>query len=143
MARITPQEMADKWNRRLKAATPDIQAGVRRVTQAPGVKAAQQQNVMLQNLQARVADGTWARKVAGVSLDEWQSKTLNKGVGRIAAGVDASMSTTTDQFGKVLQAVDASVAVVERTPRGDLSTNINRAVTFMTEMANRAPSRQK
>ena len=43
--------------------------------------------------------------------------------------------------GKLLAAVDAAVSVVNQTPRGDLNTNVQRAVTFMTEMSKRAPKR--
>lgn len=141
MARMSAQEMQDKWSRRLKGAGQDISAGIDRVAQAPGQKAAAQQNAMLTNLQARVADGTWAKQVAGVSLEQWKNAAKSKGVGRIAAGVDASKDKTTNMFGKVLSAVDGAVQVVEQTPRGDLQTNINRAVTFMNEMAKRAPKR--
>lgn len=141
MARVDAAGFADKWSRRLKAATPDIQAGIKRVTVAPGVKAAAQQQAMINNLTARVQDGTWARQVAKVSVSDWQDKALNKGVGRISAGVDAAKDKVTTMASKLLSAVDASVAEVNKTPRGDLSANIQRATTFMTEMSKRAPKR--
>src|SRR5260221_4241696 len=87
MAKVDASAYADKWSRRLKAATPDIQAGIKRVTQAPGQKAAVQANVMLQNLSARVNDGSWAKAVGAVSLTDWQNAALNKGVQRSSAGV--------------------------------------------------------
>lgn len=142
MARLTAQEMADKWQRRTKAAGQDMAAGIAKVSEAPGVKAARQQNVMLANLQARVADGTWARRVGAVSLTDWQKAATTKGVPRVAAGVDNSLANTQKVFGDVLAAVDNAVAVVERTPRGDLNTNIQRAVTFMQEMSKNAPTRK-
>lgn len=142
MAKLTASEMTDKWQRRLKAAGQDISAGIDRVTQAPGAKAAAQANVMAANLAARIADGTWQRNVAKVSVDQWKTAAKMKGVPRIAAGVDAAKDKATDMFGKVLSAVDASVQVVNQTPRGDINQNIQRAVTFMQEMAKRAPSRQ-
>lgn len=142
MAKLSAQEMQDKWSRRLKAAGPDISMGIDRVTQAPGAKAAAQANVMAANLAARIADGTWQRNVAKVSVDQWKQAAKAKGVPRIAAGVDAAKDKTVDMFGKVLSAVDASVQVVNQTPRGDINQNISRAVTFMQEMAKRAPSRQ-
>lgn len=141
MAKVDAAGYADKWSRRLKAATPDIQAGINRVSVAPGVSAAKQAQAMLNNLTARVQDGTWARRVSGVTLQDWQSKALNKGVGRIAAGVDAASAKVTTMAGKLLAAVDGAVAVANQTPRGDLQTNINRAVTFMNEMSKRAPKR--
>lgn len=141
MAKLDATAMQDKYARRLKAAGQDITAGINRVTTAPGAKAATQAQVMINNLTARVADGTWQKRVAAVSVDQWKAAAIGKGVGRIAAGVDAAKDKTIAMFGKVLSAVDASVQVVEQTPRGDLQTNIGRAVTFMNEMAKRAPSR--
>lgn len=143
MASLSPQEYADKWGRRLKAAGPDIQAGIKRVQQAPGVMAAQQAQVMLNNLAARVNDGSWAKAVAGVSLSDWQTAALTKGVGRIAAGVDAAQSKVASMAGPLLAAVDASVAETNRTPRGDIEANINRATTFMRAMAKNAPKRNR
>jgi hypothetical protein len=142
MARMTAQEFADKWGRRLKAAQPDIVAGVKRVTQAPGVKAAAQQDVMLNNLAAAVTDGTWAKRVAGVSLADWQNATANKGAQRIAAGVDGAAGKVQSMAGPLLSAIDAAVAVVEQTPRGDIETNINRSATFAREMAKNAPRKR-
>lgn len=142
MARVTAQEFAEKWGRRLKGAGTDIQNGVRRVTEAPGVAAARQANVMLQNLQARVSDGTWARRVAGVSLEDWKTATLTKGVQRIAAGVDGAQAKVSAMAGPLLAAVDTAVAEANRTPRGDIEANITRATTFMRSMAKNAPTRK-
>ena len=141
MARVDAAGYADKWSRRLKGATVDIQNGIKRVSQAPGVKAAAQAQVMLNNLQARIADGTWQKRVSGVSLTDWQNAALNKGVGRISAGVDAAAGKVQTMAGKLLSAVDGAVQVANQTPRGDLQTNIGRAVTFMNEMSKRAPKR--
>lgn len=141
MAKVDASAYADKWSRRLKAATPDIQAGIKRVTQAPGAKAAAQAQVMLNNLAARVNDGTWAKAVGSVSLADWQNAALNKGVQRISAGVDSAQGKVQAMAGKLLAAVDGAVSVVNQTPRGDLQSNIGRAVTFMNEMSKRAPKR--
>lgn len=142
MARVNAQEFAEKWGRRLKGATPDIQNGINRVTVAPGQKAAAQASLMLQKLQEAVSNGSWARRVSGVTLQDWKDAALKKGVGRIAAGVDGAQTKVTNMATKLLAAVDASVAEADRTPRGDLQTNINRAVTFMNAMAKNAPKRQ-
>lgn len=143
MARVSPTEFADKWGRRLKAAGPDIQNGIKRVQTAPGQLAAQQAQTMLTNLAARVNDGSWAKAVSRVSLADWQTAALTKGVGRIAAGVDAAQNKVAAMAGPLLQAVDAAVAETDRTPRGDVETNINRAVTFMRAMARNAPKRNQ
>jgi hypothetical protein len=88
-----------------------------------------------------VNSGQWARQVGKVGLADWQAAALNKGVQRIAAGVDGAAAKVSGMAGKLLSAVDAAVAVVDQTPRGDLETNINRATTFMREMSARAPKK--
>ena len=137
MAKLTPQEYAEKWGRRLKGSTADIQAGIQRVTEAPGVKAAQQKELMKQKLLEAIENGTWERQVAAVSLDEWKQKALEKGVGRIAAGVDGAMHKQVNMAERLLKNIDEVKSIVDRTPRGDLETNINRMVTQAREMSKR------
>ena len=138
MAKVTPQEFAEKWNRRMKGSTQDMQRGIERVTEAPGVAAAKQSALMLQKLTESLTDGSWARAVAGVSLQEWKDSAIKKGLQRIAAGVDGSTGYVAEQAQKLLADVDAAVAEVSRTPRGDLETNINRMATFARTMAARS-----
>ena len=138
MAKVTPQEFAEKWNRRMKGSTQDMQRGIERVTEAPGVAAAKQSALMLQKLTESLTDGSWARAVAGVSLQEWKDSAIKKGLQRIAAGVDGSTAYVAEAAQKLLADVDAAVAEVSRTPRGDLETNINRMATFARTMAARS-----
>jgi hypothetical protein len=78
-----------------------------------------------------------------VSLDDWKKAALTKGVARVAAGVDGASAKMVSAMGDVLADVDATLAEVNRTPRGDLSTNINRATTFMQGMSARAKARNR
>ena len=140
MARVNAAGWLDKWGRRLNAAGPDIQAGVKRVTQAPGVAAAAQQQLWLQKLQAS-AD-LWAKQVASVSLSDWQNAMINKGAGRIAAGVTQAQASKTQVITALLSAVDTAQASAKALPRGSLEQNIQRAVTFMQSMAANAPRKK-
>lgn len=137
MAKVTAQQYADKWGRRLKGSTEDIRNGVNNVKTAPGVLAAKQKELLKAKLIEAIDNGTWATAVAGVSLAEWQEKILNKGIPRISAGVDGAMGKQAVMAEQLLKNVDAAVAVVNQTPRGDLETNINRMTTFAREMNKR------
>ena len=137
MAKVNANEYAEKWGRRLKGSTEDIRRGINRVSVAPGEAAAAQIELMKANLMKSLEDGTWERNVRAVGLDEWKDKILNKGLQRIGAGVDAAQSKQVAMAEKLLAAVDASVEVVNRTPRGDLETNISRMTTFAREMNKR------
>lgn len=137
MARVTAQEYAEKHARRLKGSLEDIRRGVQRVTEAPGEAAARAQDTMKTKLVQSIDDGTWAAQTRAVTLPDWQKATLDKGVNRIAAGVDAALPRQAAMAERLLQAVDASVAIVNRTKRGTLEDNITRMVTYAREMAQR------
>lgn len=137
MAKLSAEEYAEKWGRRLKGSTEDIRKGIERTTEAPGIRAAKAKDLMKAKLIASIEDGTWERNVSKVTLQAWQDAAINKGVGRIGAGVDGAMDNQVVMAGKLLQAVDESVAAVNKTPRGDLEANINRMTTFAREMNKR------
>lgn len=142
MAKVTAQEYAEKWARRMKGATEDVRRGVEKVTEAPGTAAARQADAMLAGVQRAVQDGTWARQVARVTLQEWKDKTLNKGINRIAAGVDAAQTRQVAMAQDLLAAVDSVAAEVRNMPKGTLEDGINRMTAFARGMSQRAPRRQ-
>ena len=137
MARVNATEYADKWQRRLTGAQQDIQKGINRVTESPGIKAANAQQTMLTNLLAAINDGTWAAQLRKMTLEDWKNSAINKGLQRIASGVAAAGPAQVQMAEKLLAAVDASLAVVNQTKRGDLEANISRMVTMAREMNKR------
>jgi len=140
MAKVNAQQWLEKWGRRLNAAGPDIQNGVKNVQTAPGQKAAAMKNLWLQRVQE--AADVWAKQVAAVSLSDWQDAMLNKGVGRIAAGVTAAQAKKVTSITNLLTAVDNAAAASNAMPRGTLEQNIQRAVTFMQHMSANAPRKK-
>lgn len=90
--RVTPDQFVEKHARRTKAAVPDYKAGVDRVDEAPGIKAAQKQEKMLAKLTEAVTSGKWADRVSSVTLLEWKAAAKDKGANRISAGVDGAAS---------------------------------------------------
>lgn len=135
MAKTTPQEYAEKWGRRLKGSTEDIRRGINRVSEAPGIAAARQADLMLAKVTESISSGRWAAQVSAVPLDEWKKKTMDKGLQRIASGVDAAQATQVAMATELLANVDAAVAVANQTPRGTLEDNITRMTTFVREMS--------
>ena len=137
MAKLTAAEYAEKHARRLKASTEDIRKGIDRVTEAPGKAAVRAQDRMKTNLNAAIDDGTWASQVGSVTVDEWKAAAKDKGVGRIAQGIDSAQAKQVAMAEKLLPAIDASVAEANRTPRGTLEDNITRMTTFVRGMSKR------
>lgn len=135
MAKVTPAEFAEKWARRTSAATADYTKGIQRVTEAPGVKAAAKQDKFVARLMESINDGTWARRVSGVSLQEWKDAAINKGSGRISAGVQAAQADM-QKFGtELLAQIDTVVATVNAMPDTTLDERIAKSVAFQRAMA--------
>lgn len=135
MARLTPEEAAAKWGQRLKGSTEDIRRGISRVQRAPGEAAVAQQDKLVARFQESVSSGRWANATRSVPLAEWQRAASEKGVGRIAAGVDAAQPNQAAMYGRLLAAVDSASARIASMPSTTLEDNINRSATFQREMA--------
>ena len=134
MAKLTPEQYAEKQARNLKNSLLDIRAGIERVSTAPGVAAAAAQTRMKDNLNRSIDDGRWAAKVRGVTLEEWKNAALNKGVDRIAAGIDQAHDKQVQMAGRLLAAVDSSAAKSNAMPRGTIQDSIARMTTFVEDM---------
>jgi len=133
--KITPQQYAEKHARRLKASTEDIRLGVTRVTESPTEKAAAKQDKMLANLEESVRSGKWARGLRRVSLADWKEKTLSKGIGRIAAGIDAAHDKQVDFATQLFAHENQLLAQVGAMPDLTLEDSISRATAWIRGMA--------
>ncbi len=133
MAKVTAAEFVEKWSRRTTQATEDYERGIRRVQEAPGVKAAQQADVMISNLQAAMPK--WKERVQSVSLQQWQDKAIKKGKGRIAEGVNQASAGLLPTATALLAAVDNAKAGISGMKRGNLEQNLARANEFARKMA--------
>ena len=137
MARITitPEEFAEKHARRLKGAVEDIRAGVERVTVSPTALAAAKQDKMIARLQESVSSGKWAARLKAVTLEDWKSKTLDKGLGRIAAGIDAAHDKQV-KFATALLGYETTVlAKIDTMPDLTLEDSVGRATAWIRAMA--------
>lgn len=132
---ITPAEFREKHARRLKGSVEDIRRGVNAVTESPTAAAADAQEKMLSRLTERVTDGTWARRLRAVSLSDWKTAMLEKGVGRIAAGID-NASPKVEAFATELLAYESTLQLtIDRMPDVTLEDSISRMTTWVRGMA--------
>lgn len=135
MARVNAQQYAEKWARRLKGSTTDIRTGVENVSVAPGKKAAENAEKMLEGVRRAIENGTWQRSVESVSLDDWKRATIDKGINRIAAGVDSAQTKQVDMAEKLLAAVDRVKSSVDNMPDATLEDRLQRMVAFARGMS--------
>lgn len=135
MAKLTPEQFAEKHARRLKAALPDMRAGIERVTEAPTAKAAAKKDKMKTRLMQALDDGTWERRLKAVTLEEWRAKMLDKGLARVGAGVDAAEDKVKEFASQLLPHIDAGKSAIAKLPDITLEDSINRMTTFIRHMA--------
>jgi len=135
MARLTAKEFQEKHARRMKAAIPDMQAGIEKVSVAPTAKAADKQDKMKSRLLERIEDGTWARRLRSVSLEDWKEKTIKKGLPRVASGIDGAAAKVEDFAGQLLPFIDKQVEEIKKMPDMTIEDSINRMTTFVRGMS--------
>lgn len=135
MAKMSATEFQEKHARRLKAATADMEKGIRSVTVAPTAKAAAAMGKLRTNLLKAIDSGKMERRLKAVSLQDWQDKMINKGIGRVAAGIDAAAPKVVAFAEQLLPAIDKAKGKIDNLPSVTLEDNINRMTTFVREMA--------
>ncbi|MBA7584776.1 hypothetical protein ES708_26736 [subsurface metagenome] len=89
--RLSADRISDKWGRHMKAAVPDIQAGLDAMTVDPGQKAVDAQEKMKANLVASIDSGIWAKRRLEVSKADFVKITKEKVGKNLNTGVDAGM----------------------------------------------------
>lgn len=139
MAKLTAKEAAEKHSRRLKQSIQDMQRGVENLTVAPGEKAAEKVDKMRANLVAAIDDGTWARRVSAVTLAEWKDAYINKGLGRVSAGIDGAQDKMVKFFDQLFSYQDNLKTQVEGMPDLTLEDSIQRMVTWVRGMSDFKP----
>ena len=135
MARVSPEEYAIKQATRLKGALEDVRSGIQRVRIAPGMQAADKAAKLKTRINEAIDSGRWAANTRKVTLQEWQSKALEKGVNRIPGGIDAAHDKQVAFAQKLLPAIDSASAKIKAMPDQTLEDGINRMTTFVREMA--------
>jgi len=133
MARLTPTQIAEKWNRNAGAAGQSYVDGVNAVNENPMDKAIAAIPTMVSNFNQAASDGTIERGMRRWSLSEWKAVTASKGQTRYPQGIrdgQARFQTFITQF---MPFVDDAVAQLP--PRGSLAENIQRAVQMMNRLS--------
>lgn len=130
MAR-TPEQIAADWASRTSQSTDKMRDGIMGTTVAPGQKAASQKSVWVQ--QTTASADKWARNTAAVDLPTWQQKTIDKGLPRIAQGVQTAQPAVANFHAQLAPHIDQ----VKRSlpARGNLEQNIARSAAFIRGMS--------
>jgi hypothetical protein len=135
MGKLTGTQYAEKWANRLKSASDAITTGVAAVTISPTISAAAKQDKMRANIIKSIDNGKWAAGLKKVTLAEWQAAMTERGIPRIAAGVDAAQSDMAS-FGEELMAYQTTLsAKIDKMPDVTLEDNLARMTEQVRGMA--------
>lgn len=132
----TAEEVSAKWLSRLQQSQADMQAGVARVTVAPGQAAAAKKTKWINALQDPATQDKWARNVASVSLSQWQQAMTNYGVARVAQGAQAKQQKFTTAMTSLLTYIDQGVNQVRQMDDTNPAAREQRALAMMRWMRN-------
>ena len=135
MPKLTPSEAREKHARNLKASIEDIRKGIDRVTVAPGQLAAAKQDKMQARLSEALSSGKWARRVAATTLEDWKKAAREKGVNRIAGGIDAAAAKTEAFYSELFPYEESLQGKIKSMSDVTLEDNIGRAESWMRGMA--------
>lgn len=135
MAKLTPAEYQEKHSRRLKGSIEDMRRGITNVTSSPTAAAAKKADKMKANIVASIDSGKWAAGLNRVTLEEWKSKMIDKGLNRVAAGIDAASDKVTSFATAFLPHLDRGQELIKKMPDLTLEDSINRMTTFIRHTA--------
>lgn len=126
MAKLTGQQFAEKWAGRLKSAGDAIALGVDSVTVAPTLAAANKQDKMRAGILKAIDSGKWAAGLKRVTLSEWVTAMKERGIPRIASGVDGAVSDMAIFGAELMAYQDTLSAKISKMPDVTLEDNIAR-----------------
>jgi len=133
--RVTPEQLATKWGNRLKGSIEEMRNGANRVTVAPGVQAAAKADKWQARLTESATKAKWQRNVARISVDEWRKRYVDKGLSRVASGVDASTDKMTEFATQLIAHQNAGLQTLSTMPDLTLEDSINRMGAWIRHMA--------
>jgi len=134
MARLTPEQAADKLIKRLKGATEDIRMGVDRVTEAPSKKAIAAKERMKARLIEALDKGKWERGLGKYTLEQWKADMKEKGIPNISRGIERARDKLIDFYGQLFPYQDALKKKIEEIEKVDIEDSIRRVETWIRGM---------
>lgn len=127
MARLTPEQAADKLIRRAQGAVADYVTGVKAVEESPTVAAAKNLDKAQLNYNEAITSGRMAKRLTSVSREDWIKATTEKGQARYAPGLTAAKEKVTEFFNEFLPFADRVSGEVAAMPDLTIEDSVARA----------------
>lgn len=130
----------DRWRSSASTAQARYTEGVQQTTKDPTQLAVNQQGKLVQNFNAAVQSGRWARGLQRVGKAGWQSSTLAK-ANNYATGINASADKYQAAIGPVLQAEAQLQSQIAAMPNTTIQDSIARMTAWATGLHQWAQNR--
>lgn len=133
--RLTPGQIARKWQEKTSAATNDVKIGVMAVERSPTEAAAAKAEEWISGLNRAYREGIWQRALGRVTLQAWQQAMIEKGIPVIADRVRRA----TPKYQRFAEAwanyMQSVMAQLQQMPRGTLEQNLARSAFVIRQAA--------
>lgn len=131
--RMTPQQLAAKWQAKYGSSSEQYKAGVQAVQVNPAQSAIAAKDRWIQSLNEAAADGRYENGLSTVTLQSWQQACIDKGASAIQAAARLGaikVQRAEQEIGPKREAIVAALP-----PRGTLEQNLERARQMALGMA--------
>lgn len=133
MPRLSPQQLAAKWQAKYGASTDAYKQGVQSVKVNPAQSAIAAKDLWIQRLNEAAANGSYEAGLANVTLAGWQQACVDKGANAIATAARlgaAKVQAAEQRIGPQRDAIVQSLPA-----RGTLEQNKQRMLAMVDGMA--------
>lgn len=133
--RVTPEQFAERWGTGLTGSIERMRTGVEAVTVAPGVAAAAKADKWHAAISRNDTKAKWKARVGAVPLEVWQQAMINKGLNRIADGVENAGGKMEAFGGKLIAHQNRLLAEMDNLADITLEDSIKRMTYWVRGMA--------
>lgn len=123
---LTAEQVWEKYNRNMKAAGPSIKAGIESSNKSQTGNAIKAKQKMIDNHQAAIARGDWEKGLKEAGDETWKRNTINLGIPKIAAGIDANAEKIKRKMAQVVDVGQAAHAATKEMPNNNIEDAIGK-----------------
>lgn len=131
MAKKTPEQIAEKYQRGVAGAGQDYAAGVQNPSRSWSQAAQQGEKRWAAGVQNAIANKKFGRGVQAAGDAKWQQNALNKGAQRYQAAAGEAASAYAQVAGRIMGAAAAAQSAVANMPNETQEQRIQRASAAM------------
>ena len=131
MAQKTPEQIAEKYGRRVAGAGQDYASGVQSPSRDWASATAAAEPRWKASLQEAMSSGAFARGVSAAGSAKWQERAATVGAQRYVAAAPEAAARYAAVAGKVMQAAGAARDAANRLPNTTQEQRLQRAMAAM------------